>query len=132
MARESWSWLHVLYTKPKPNPNCVFCVDVLWVSYMYYILSLAWLLELIHPLPSLSLSSLSLSLSLGGGVGGSVLVATPDGVRSSGRPRLRLGLRLKLGGGGGGSVLVATPDSVHSICIELQLSLATTSYPHPS
>ena len=48
------------------------------------------------------------------------------------RVGLSLGLGLRLGGGvgGEGSVLVATPDLVHSS--ELQLSLATTSYPHPS
>ena len=45
--------------------------------------------------------------------------------------KIRLRLRLRLGGGGG-SVPVATPDYVHSTYIELQLSLATTSYPHPS
>ena len=44
--------------------------------------------------------------------------------------RVRLRLRLRLGGGG--SVSVATPDSVHNTCIDLQLSLATTMYPHPS
>ena len=37
-------------------------------------------------------------------------------------------LRLRLGGGVGGLVPVAVPDSVHSTCIELQLSLATTSW----
>ena len=42
--------------------------------------------------------------------------------------RLKLGLR----GGSGGSVPVAMPDSVHSTRIKLQLSLATTSYLHPS
>ena len=46
------------------------------------------------------------------------------------RVRLRPGLSLELRLGGGGSVPVATPDTVHSS--ELQLSLATTSYLHPS
>ena len=41
---------------------------------------------------------------------------------------LRARLRLRLGGGVGGSVPVAMPDSLHSTCIELQLSLATTSF----
>ena len=45
---------------------------------------------------------------------------------------MRTCLRLRLGEGVVGSVLVAAPDSVHSTCIELQLSLATSSYPHPS
>ena len=46
----------------------------------------------------------SVRLRLGEGVGGLVLVATPDSVRST---WLRLRLRLRLGGGVVGSVLVA-------------------------
>ena len=45
---------------------------------------------------------------------------------------IRVRLRLRLGWGVDGSVPVATPDSVHSTGIELQLSLATTTYPYPS
>ena len=51
-------------------------------------------------------------------------------VRVGVRVRVRARVRARLGGGGG--ILVATPDSVHSTFIELQVSLATTSYPYPS
>ena len=54
-------------------------------------------------------------LRLGGGVVGSVLVATPGSVhRLRLKLRVRVRVRVRLGGGVVGSVLVATPDSVHS------------------
>ena len=66
---------------------------------------------------------------------GRVRVGVRIRLRASVRIRLRLGLRIRLRVGGGcvgGSVPVSTTDSLHSTCSELQLSLATTSYPHPS
>ena len=61
-----------------------------------------------------------LRLRLREGVGGSVLVATPDSVH---RTIIRLRLRLRLGGEVGGSGLLATQDSVHSAFFELRLRL---------
>ena len=67
------------------------------------------------------------------GVGVRVRVRVRVRLRLRVRVRLRVRLRLRLRlGGRGGSVPVAKPDSVHSTRIVLQLSLATTSYPHPS
>ena len=51
-------------------------------------------------------------------------------VRNASLPKPQSRFRLRLGGRGWRISLVATPDSVHSN--ELQLSLATTSYPHSS